>query len=100
MGGRYRRRNGHPVGIICRRTIHCAFNHGRNRAQGQWIKPKGAGQQAGGTPGPYLHHPFGALDTPNSVDVVHLVHIVYIWFIATRRYKRRASHVKNGRFIH
>jgi hypothetical protein len=31
---------------------------------------------------------------------VHFVHIVYIWFIATRRYRRRASHVKNGRFTH
>ena len=46
MGGRYCRRDGHPVRALCGSPVHCAFNHGRNRAQGQWIKPKRAGQQA------------------------------------------------------
>lgn len=35
MGGRYRRRDGHPVRALCGSQIYSALNHGRNRAQGE-----------------------------------------------------------------
>ena len=77
MGGGGRRCHGHLVWAIRGRKVYCALNHGRNRPGGQWQEPKRAGQQARGTPGPYLHHFARALDTPKAVYLVYSVYIVY-----------------------
>ena len=77
MGGRGRRCHGHPVWAICSCQVHSALNHGRDWARGQWQEPKGAGQQARGTPRSHLHHPARALDTPKAVYIVYSVYIVY-----------------------